>query len=243
MTMTVFFGIYAAIAGRLVYFGLLEPEGASGPVSRVTASRPDIVDRNGQVLATDIKTASLFAEPRRIVDADEVIEKAVDRAARPPGRADLSQAEERDGFRLAEAAADTEAAVRHHGAWPAQHRVPHREAPLLSWRTDGLAHSGADEYRQQGHCRSGKIHRRPGPRRPAGFRARGGGRSEAGATVDRPARAAHRARRDRAGDGCATTRSRRAPSSSTSRPARCSPCRRCRTSIRTIRSTRSTRTG
>jgi cell division protein FtsI (penicillin-binding protein 3) len=75
MTMTVFFGIYAAIAGRLVYFGLLEPEGASGPVSRVTASRPDIVDRNGQVLATDIKTASLFAEPRRIVDADEVIEK------------------------------------------------------------------------------------------------------------------------------------------------------------------------
>jgi cell division protein FtsI (penicillin-binding protein 3) len=75
MTMAVFFGIYAAIAGRLVYFGLLEPEGPSGPVSRVTASRPDIVDRNGQVLATDIKTASLFAEPRRIVDADEVIEK------------------------------------------------------------------------------------------------------------------------------------------------------------------------
>ncbi len=27
------------------------------------------------MLATDIKTASLFAEPRRIVDADEVIEK------------------------------------------------------------------------------------------------------------------------------------------------------------------------
>ena len=41
----------------------------------MTASRPDIVDRNGEVLATDIKTASLFAEPRRIVDADEVIEK------------------------------------------------------------------------------------------------------------------------------------------------------------------------
>jgi len=75
MTMAVFFGIYAAIAGRLVYFGMLEPEGPAGPVSRVTASRPDIVDRNGQVLATDIKTASLFAEPRRIVDADEVIEK------------------------------------------------------------------------------------------------------------------------------------------------------------------------
>lgn len=75
MTMAVFFGIYATIAGRLVYLGMLEPDESGGPVSRVTASRPDIVDRNGEVLATDIKTSSLFAEPRRIVDADEVIEK------------------------------------------------------------------------------------------------------------------------------------------------------------------------
>ncbi len=75
MTMAVFLGIYATIAGRLVYLGMLDPEESSGPASRVTASRPDIVDRNGEVLATDIKTASLFAEPRRIVDADEVIEK------------------------------------------------------------------------------------------------------------------------------------------------------------------------
>ncbi|MBE1206945.1 peptidoglycan D,D-transpeptidase FtsI family protein [Aminobacter carboxidus] len=75
MTMAVFFGIYATIAGRLVYLGMQDPETSSGPESRVTASRPDIVDRNGEVLATDIKTASLFAEPRRIVDADEAIEK------------------------------------------------------------------------------------------------------------------------------------------------------------------------
>lgn len=75
MTMAVFFGIYMSIAGRLVYLGMLHPEANAGPTSRVTASRPDIVDRNGEVLATDIKTASLFAEPRRIVDADEVIEK------------------------------------------------------------------------------------------------------------------------------------------------------------------------
>ena len=75
MTMAVFFGLYAAIAGRLVYLGMLDPEESGPPASRVTASRPDIVDRNGEVLATDIKTASLFAEPRRIVDADEVIER------------------------------------------------------------------------------------------------------------------------------------------------------------------------
>jgi cell division protein FtsI (penicillin-binding protein 3) len=75
MTMAIFFGFYGAIGGRLIYFGFLDPEASGGPESRVTASRPDIVDRNGEVLATDIKTASLFAEPRRIVDADEAIER------------------------------------------------------------------------------------------------------------------------------------------------------------------------
>ena len=75
MTIGVFFMIYGALAGRLVYLGIQDPEASSGPASRVTATRPDIIDRNGEVLATDIKTASLFAEPRRIVDADEAIEK------------------------------------------------------------------------------------------------------------------------------------------------------------------------
>ncbi|ODT04154.1 MAG: cell division protein [Mesorhizobium sp. SCN 65-20] len=77
MTMVIFFAFYAAIGVRLVYLGMLDPEAPAGPESRVTASRPDIVDRNGEVLATNIKTSSLFAEPRRIVDADEAIEKLV----------------------------------------------------------------------------------------------------------------------------------------------------------------------
>ncbi len=75
MTMAVLFGIYAVIAGRLVYFGVQNPDQSGPPPSRVTAARPDIVDRNGEVLATDIKTSSLYAEPRHIVDADEAIEK------------------------------------------------------------------------------------------------------------------------------------------------------------------------
>ena len=75
MTIAVFFCLYGAIAGRIAFLGMQElEEGGPGP-SRVTASRPDIVDRNGEVLATDINTASLFAEPRRIVDADEALEK------------------------------------------------------------------------------------------------------------------------------------------------------------------------
>ena len=75
MTMGAFFLIYATIGMRLAYFAYLEPEVDGGPVSRVTASRPDIVDRNGEVLATDIKMASLFGEPRRIVDVDDTIER------------------------------------------------------------------------------------------------------------------------------------------------------------------------
>ncbi len=74
MTMAIFFGIYGVIGGRLVYLGVQEPGVAAAPGGRVLASRPDIVDRNGEVLATDIKTASLFAEPKNIVDADEALE-------------------------------------------------------------------------------------------------------------------------------------------------------------------------
>ena len=75
MTMIIFMSIYGVIAARLLYFGLQDVDASGSPASRVTASRPDIVDRNGEVLATDIKTASLFGEPRRIVDANEAIEK------------------------------------------------------------------------------------------------------------------------------------------------------------------------
>ncbi len=75
MTMAVFMVVYGVIAGRLAWLGFQDIEAGNQMASRVTASRPDIVDRNGEVLATDINTASLFAEPRRIVDADEALEK------------------------------------------------------------------------------------------------------------------------------------------------------------------------
>lgn len=49
-------------------------EEAKGPRVLQLTARPDILDRNGRLLATDIKTYSLFAEPRRIIDVDETIE-------------------------------------------------------------------------------------------------------------------------------------------------------------------------
>ena len=36
--------------------------------------RPDIIDRNGTVLATDIAVASLYADPRKILDIDDAVE-------------------------------------------------------------------------------------------------------------------------------------------------------------------------
>ncbi len=68
---------YTVIFGRLMMLGFMEPGGEGtriAPDASITATRPDIRDRNGETLATDIVTASLFAEPRRIVDADEAVE-------------------------------------------------------------------------------------------------------------------------------------------------------------------------
>jgi cell division protein FtsI (penicillin-binding protein 3) len=36
--------------------------------------RPDIIDRNGVVMATDVAVASLYADPRKILDVDEAVE-------------------------------------------------------------------------------------------------------------------------------------------------------------------------
>ncbi|WP_288430281.1 penicillin-binding protein 2 [uncultured Agrobacterium sp.] len=67
---------FAIMGGRLVQYAMVEPvvTGSLGPVSRV-ASRPNITDRNGELLATDLNMVSLYADPRRIVDPDEVVEK------------------------------------------------------------------------------------------------------------------------------------------------------------------------
>ena len=46
----------------------------SEPVA-TTVSRPDIVDRNGRLLATDVEVHSLYADPFRVLDRDEALEK------------------------------------------------------------------------------------------------------------------------------------------------------------------------
>lgn len=70
--------LYGVLAVRLVSLGIEAGANASArlnPVDAIAASRPDIIDRNGEILATDIKTASLYAEPRRIIYPDDAAEK------------------------------------------------------------------------------------------------------------------------------------------------------------------------
>jgi cell division protein FtsI (penicillin-binding protein 3) len=72
------FGIlYGALAARLVLLGVtprdLDDDGVNF-ARPASLARPDIVDRNGETLATDIRTAALFAEPRYVIDPDEATE-------------------------------------------------------------------------------------------------------------------------------------------------------------------------
>ena len=77
LTMIIVGLAFSVIIGRLVMLGIMDAGGTlahMAPDISITATRPDIRDRNGETLATDIITSSLYAEPRRIVDADEAVE-------------------------------------------------------------------------------------------------------------------------------------------------------------------------
>ena len=71
---------FVAIAVRLADVTVMQPAGEPrlaqskrGPA--FAAGRADIVDRNGVLLATSLDTASLYANPRRVLDAREAADK------------------------------------------------------------------------------------------------------------------------------------------------------------------------
>ncbi|MEY3552624.1 MAG: hypothetical protein RL735_972 [Pseudomonadota bacterium] len=71
-----FVALYAVIGGKLIWLGMKPDTQSLRRAASEAASnaRPDIVDRNGDILAADVKTVSIFAEPRRIIDKDEAVE-------------------------------------------------------------------------------------------------------------------------------------------------------------------------
>ncbi|HTR15257.1 MAG TPA: penicillin-binding protein 2 [Roseiarcus sp.] len=71
------FAAYVAVAVKLVVLGVSHdpPQTLKGAADQaVSGARPDLLDRNGELLATDVKTMSVFAEPNRIIDKDEAVE-------------------------------------------------------------------------------------------------------------------------------------------------------------------------
>jgi cell division protein FtsI (penicillin-binding protein 3) len=88
-----FMVLFAALVGRLTYVSLIHPLLPNLPQARVyppppptdganpfsaplvRAKRATITDRNGQILAISLPSASVYADPRQIIDADDVARK------------------------------------------------------------------------------------------------------------------------------------------------------------------------
>jgi cell division protein FtsI (penicillin-binding protein 3) len=68
-----FCAAFVVVGGRLVE--VMAMQASDGPMAQSTTAAPlgraDIVDRNGLLLATNLPTASLYAEPRRVIDPVE----------------------------------------------------------------------------------------------------------------------------------------------------------------------------
>jgi cell division protein FtsI (penicillin-binding protein 3) len=68
---------FLAIGGRLVTLGFADNGQSAGGLWDIssTVHRPDVFDRDRRLLATDIKGATLYADPARVIDIDELAEQ------------------------------------------------------------------------------------------------------------------------------------------------------------------------
>ena len=74
------FFAFAEVAIQLVTLALSHQPNVTLALSEPVAtsfSRPDIVDRNGRLLATDLQAPSIFADPGVVLDRDELVEKLI----------------------------------------------------------------------------------------------------------------------------------------------------------------------
>jgi len=67
---------FTAIGGRVIELSVLrdhnEPDLATvAPGARLAVGRADIVDRNGMLVATSLRTPSLYADPHEVLDAED----------------------------------------------------------------------------------------------------------------------------------------------------------------------------
>jgi cell division protein FtsI (penicillin-binding protein 3) len=69
---------FMAVGAQLVRLALPSQSEITSSLSETVSgnyARPDIVDRNGRLLASDVEAYSLFGDPTRVLDRDEIVEK------------------------------------------------------------------------------------------------------------------------------------------------------------------------
>jgi cell division protein FtsI (penicillin-binding protein 3) len=80
LTVALFAFAFVVLGARLVALGFdksdLASANNSGQLS-TALDRPEITDRAGRILATDILTGSLYANPQKIIDIDDTVERLV----------------------------------------------------------------------------------------------------------------------------------------------------------------------
>jgi len=75
----VFFAVYGVIAARLTTLAIASANNVEVAAkiadNKLMIARPDLVDRNGDVLAKDLNTYSLHANPQKIIYPEEALDK------------------------------------------------------------------------------------------------------------------------------------------------------------------------
>ena len=133
--------LYLVIGGRLVQLGLHHdaPTIYRRAAAEISGARPDILDRNGEMLATDVKTVSVFAEPRRIVDKDEAVELLTAVLPDLDARELREKLGQKRGFVWIKREITPRAAAGSLSPRPARHRLHAREQARLSERAVAVA--------------------------------------------------------------------------------------------------------
>lgn len=123
--------VFTIIGGRLTQLAI-RGESGDRPIAIAAEHdelrlRANIVDRNGEILATDLETASLFANPRRLLDAKKAARALAETLPDMDYKAALAKLESDRGF-----------------VWLRRHLTPRQQWALLERGIPGL--DFIDEY-------------------------------------------------------------------------------------------------